>query len=306
MPVENGVGRSDNTPLKQQHLRDILRLHIAIVKAIQVKHSYADRRYRYWDLTAGPGHYEGADFVGSPLVFLQEARAAGVPYLAHLFESRKETAEELAGCVSGDSSVFLHPSPYQDELLQTVERGSRSQYGMIYADPNGAIPDLQSIAALLSTNECRCVDVLLQIAANDAYKRPRCAWPDKESLRAVMQTIGKDGWLIRAKQPGDKAQWTFLLGTWWRGMPQWKKQGFHWVDSPEGKAILDELDYTRAERRSLREGPALFHIPGVSPSPDVPGGAGDGDEPSRGNLREVPEETGDGAPSPAVSAVGHV
>jgi hypothetical protein len=97
---------------------------------------------------------------------------------------------------------------------------------------------------------CRRLDVIINWNSV-AVKRTRNACPSKhaclpriECLRKVLQ---KDYWLIREPaertlfDPADAWQWSILVG---RNMKanDYRKAGFHDINSPMGKSILSKLD----------------------------------------------------------------
>ena len=55
MPVEDGIGYGELTPIKIEHLAKIIEMHLLITQATLKKHSYYHQWYRYIDLTAGKG-----------------------------------------------------------------------------------------------------------------------------------------------------------------------------------------------------------------------------------------------------------
>jgi hypothetical protein len=84
MPIQDGVGRSEWTPIKLQHLESIMAMHIAITQAVLHKWPHYSPMYHYIDATAGPGRYAigNQSVSGSPLVFLAEAENREISYRA--------------------------------------------------------------------------------------------------------------------------------------------------------------------------------------------------------------------------------
>jgi hypothetical protein len=63
-------------------------------------------------------------------------------------------------------------------------------------------------------------------------------------MRDYLRKVQKNHWIIRDILPGDKSQWTFLLGMNYQ-ISDWKKERFYKVDSEEGKAIFDRCNDMR-------------------------------------------------------------
>jgi hypothetical protein len=116
------------------------------------------------------------------------------------------------------------------------------------------------------------MDVLIRCPST-TIKRVRSAFPERynQTLEESLQEINKEFWLIRRPNRRDRFQWTFLFGTNWEDVKNWKKLGLFRVDSADGQAILKEASYTRTERfigkqaedpsRPLGEGMNAVHFP---------------------------------------------
>ena len=85
---KDSVGKSWLTPIKLEHLKSILKMHLSITNAVLRKHSFYTQTYHYIDVTAGPGRYlvEGKEVTGSPLLFLEQAETLQIPYKADFIE----------------------------------------------------------------------------------------------------------------------------------------------------------------------------------------------------------------------------
>lgn len=97
MPIENGIGFGEYTPVKIEHLSKILAMHMAITQAVIKKHaSYYEIEYRYVDLTAGKGSTPDGS-IGSPLVFLNKAGEPKfeIPFRADFIEREQSNIDEL-------------------------------------------------------------------------------------------------------------------------------------------------------------------------------------------------------------------
>jgi three-Cys-motif partner protein len=257
VPVVNGVGQSEPTVFKHDHLRHWFDLHIRIVQGILARREWTDPRYWYFDLTAGPGRYNG--IIGSPLLFEQAARRRGLQECVSVFfEQDRGRAEELRNalgigvspaCGSLSWSRTVVAGSYQEHLRNYAPPGRRNAYGLAFLDPNGQI-DFKGTAELFALDSLYRVDLMINLAAN-TIKRSRQF--GVERLDESIQRLGdaKSCWLIRT--PCSAWQWSILLGSNWDGFPDWKKLGFFRLDSEEGQRILADLTYTKAEKQ-----PELF------------------------------------------------
>ena len=94
MPKVDGVGYSNSTYLKIEDLSRIFAMHLAITKAVLVKHgNLYQQRYRYIDLTAGKG-FTPNGLRGSPLIFLEQVESdkVKIPYRADLIECKEKNS----------------------------------------------------------------------------------------------------------------------------------------------------------------------------------------------------------------------
>jgi hypothetical protein len=86
-----------------------------------------------------------------------------------------------------------------------------------------------------------------------SIKRVRCKWPEKKTLHEYIEGINKKVWLIKKPEDKDMFQWTFLFGTNFANLDDWKKEGFYSLNSSEGMEILRKLDCTKYELEVLKK-----------------------------------------------------
>jgi len=259
MPVIDGVGISDHTPLKESGLGCILRMHMRVTKSIIAKReSFAHPDYHWFDINAGFGQYP--ECPGSPLVFLNEAKQIGITYQATFIEQDATNVSRLASCIGDNRNVTILCGDNM-RLLPIVAgqlSGRRQHYGMLYTDPNG-IPSFDLLSGVSRFPVLRKVDFLIYVSAT-SIKRSRRAHPDKYvGLTEYLATIDKRHWLLRDISTVGAHQWTFLLGTNWDGFPEYRKEGFYRADTKDGKAIMNILATTQEERAMAMQ-PELFDV----------------------------------------------
>jgi three-Cys-motif partner protein len=256
MPLRKGVGYGEYTEEKQKHFAGLVNLHVRATKGILGRRK-ADKHYHYIDLNAGPGRYKdgnGRMYTGSPLLFLDKAMGLSVPFKAFLVEIEKTNCEDLNDWTTayrayGDISI-IHGD--NEDVAPELLNGSSDipRYGMVYSDPTGSAPPFDMLADLSKLPAYQRIDFVIYLAATN-YKRFRRAehCPVSEFLIEKLRKIGKTTWIVR--EPTGAHQFTFLIGTNWRRFPDWKKQGFYNVNTPEGEALLALLNFTQEEQRLL-------------------------------------------------------
>ena len=252
MPVQNGIGYSQATFDKQDGLTMVLRQHISTVRVILHKHGWAAQRYYWLDLTAGCGHNDEIDCDGSPVIFTQEIKRAGISYDAHLIDREPINTMKLCGAMQGNRRVTVHTGDHATIAPKIIkEWPAENAYGMIYADPNG-VPPFDLLADLSKSQKLQRVDFLIRYTGSGA-KRAGYRLLDE------LAKINKTHWIVRDLDEHDRWQWTFLLGLNWGGLNAMDGQGFHYANSPEGRAIIERLHFTKPELDELHNPPYLTY-----------------------------------------------
>lgn len=249
---------SENTPFKQQSLRQLLWWHMDIVKTIWRKRPYmkTGRPYRYFDLHGGEGR-DGDGNPGSPLIFHEVASEHDIPYHAMIFEKKEESFESLKKYTSNldgfrvyDEDHSLLISEYDKEASPEVLDRRKYQFGVVYSDPSNANPSFEVLHSV--TSAYPKIDIILNLAAA-SYKRTSHL-DEYKNLKDELLAI-KDVWIIR--KPVDKHQWTMLLGTSWINFPSWEEKGFFRFDTELGREWFDKVAYTKQELHE-QYNPKLF------------------------------------------------
>jgi three-Cys-motif partner protein len=211
---------------------------------------WADSRYWYIDLNAGPGYINGEP--GSPAIALDCASTyPDLPLRAHFFDQDRDAIDSLYGHFRHETwtdKVDIHEGDNRvmaANLARVLPR--RKAYGLIFADPNGNMPPIEAIREILSVpNFGRYIDVLAYINAT-SIKRIRGAGLSDQFLLDGLQSLGKQYALIRT--PSTAWQWTFVILTNWADFPVLKRHGFFAFESPEGQAIASRINYSARERQ---------------------------------------------------------
>jgi three-Cys-motif partner protein len=269
MPVDSGVGHSSITIVKERDFAGLLGLHMGIVRGILARHPKWPQEYYYIDTNAGPGCYEEYQCDGSPVIFLKTCAKLGMPYRAYFIENAPGTQARLYAAILDESNYDRQyakvdrrdHSAAVPEIMATIPQMS---YGLIYADPNG-IPPFDMLRKAARCPGCQRVDILIRFSGA-ALKRN----PDRGKLVDHLKGINKKYWLVQRPIESDKWQWSFLLGSNWPEFPQWESRGFYRIASPEGREILDQLNYT-SEELEQRDQASFFTgpMPNTSDSPSL-------------------------------------
>lgn len=276
MPITNGMGYSEATINKQNGLARIIEQHLAICGKIFAKYPRAPQVYYYIDTNSGCGWNPDIDCPGSPIIFLAHATAREIDYRAHFIDIEPGNAQGLRAGMEllketrstvhqGDNRRWLRP------VLRQIPEGS---HGLLYHDPNG-LPDLELLAMASQMPQMHKIDILIRCAGTTIKRTKQFT---ERRLTDILASINKQYWIIRELDSGDKWQWTFLFGLNWNGLRAWRSQGFHYIDSVKGQAILTKLNYTTEEIATWQQ-PTLplieptkntCNIPGIGPSEQKP------------------------------------
>lgn len=240
---------SDNTPIKQAHLRHILNETMGRINGVRLSNDWACKYDPiYFDLFAGPG-CEPDGTAGSPLIFCEIAAKQPYPFEAHFYESDPETALQLACNLTNSPDnrerYFLHRADNMTvkEILPNCYEKSARRLGIAYADPSngdlvGLLNPLRQIAIVY-----RRVDLVLNYAAT-SWKRQN-KLDHYQCLLDLLPTIPKQRWFIR--EPIDDFQWTMLIGT--NYLNYRASERHHWYDirSTRGNELLMRIALTREQ-----------------------------------------------------------
>lgn len=100
-----GYGSGEYTPLKVEHFRSLLSMHLAVVAAVLQRHanSWFDPCYKLIDITAGPGLHPVDGSPQAPLVFAEAAARMAIRHAALFFEQEAEAFQSLRAAMSATS-----------------------------------------------------------------------------------------------------------------------------------------------------------------------------------------------------------
>jgi hypothetical protein len=208
--------------------------------------------FLFMDLHGGPGMLEYPDGhrgPGSPLIAVDALEKSGMPYQTVHFEQNPQTADRLRQALApyirrGCSTVIT--GPFETGVSAWLAANGRQEYrnGLIYSDPiNDPLPvaTFNEIADYLPR-----VDLLAYVIANDQYKRANGGGGRRGRIAGDIAAIQKEHALIRHESTAH--QFTFVL---WTNLPggfrPWTARGFYALESEPGQAVLDRINYTKAE-----------------------------------------------------------
>lgn len=259
-------GKSEYTPIKQVHLREIAMMVVCAARKVQDKHPWAYERLLCADLMAGPGLDDDGD-AGSPCILLDTVRAHAAQAQLWFCEDNRERGQRLLQVMSPQQGSSSFPVEvcledcrrafprYLDTLGQTwpLER----VFGLIYADPTTEAP-WETLA--YAARALRRVDILISLPACTIKRVVGTHGPSGAHLPlpAGMGMVQKDVWLIR--ELVGRHQWTFLLGTNYPDMHECKRIGLVRLDSPHGQRIWDRACLTaeQMQQQTMAAQPPLF------------------------------------------------
>lgn len=281
MPKVDDVGHSESTVSKTEVLASIFDMHMMITQAVIKKYLSYNRKYRYVDLTSGKGQVPYSEIVskvnkirtlewsgknlvhegrllGSPLVFLTvaESEKLKIGYQADLIESNKDNFQELIKTIENysklnnwssiTSKVSLHNKTYEQAIPELFSSYNNKELGLFFIDPSGNKPDLE-ILKQISKNRPK-MELLLYISATNIKREFGYT---KKHLSDYMKEIGKEYWLIKKPNKGDKFQWTFLLGSNSDIFKNYKRIDFLRLDSVEAQKFFPKLELTNKQRQDM-------------------------------------------------------
>lgn len=308
---EYNVGYGEYTEEKLDQIEMVLEVHMRIVQGASRKPDrlWMSREYYYFDFAAGAGYSKGRR--GSALIAVDTAARLGLSLNGYFCEMEPKTAMQLQGNLRdqpGNLRVLVGDccETIPDEMAP-LARVNGSRLGLILWDPNGAMSlPLPAIHAVIRTPCFERVDVLTYLAGATAkrWRGRQDVVRDIPRLAESLGAIGKRYLFVR--KPVGNWQWTFVIATDWPKFPEFRKQGFRPVGSEEGTAIMETLNYTRAELKELHQ-PSLEYGSYEEylrhPLPRRPR-TGDG---TRGrDLREVPSTEGDTGSPPTLPGLGDI
>ncbi len=256
MPIENGIGYGEFTPVKIEHLGKILAMHMAITQAVIKKHSsYYEPEYRYVDLTAGKGSTPDGN-MGSPIVFLEKTGDPkfDIPFCADFIEREQSNIDELKKAVashlmsaSRQGNIHYHPTDYEKAMPNLFKSKKDTELGLVYVDPTGTmdLPDINTLAHISSMRPR--MEILFYLSATGIKRQFQ---QTHKLLADFLNATGKQHWLIRKPFKGDKHQWTFLLGSNSDLFKPYKsiRSYFYSLESLEGQQVFEKMNFSQEQR----------------------------------------------------------
>lgn len=244
----NGQGQSDVTPSKEEGFGAMLRINLSIAK---YSPALKDRLYFHFDLNCGKGWNSDLECPGSPMVFFEEADRVGKQVVGVFVDRDVESIKRLvtlqevrrtnAFCVAGDNADFVQCIPH---IIRSFGENPKYAIGTVLCDPNGTDIPFAGLASVF--RQCPRLDVIINWNAI-AIKRERGAKlalkrQPPPRIECLPKLFGKRYWHIRHK--AGVHQFSILIG---RNMKanDYKRLGFYCMDSPQGKSIVQDLDWSK-------------------------------------------------------------
>ena len=258
MPEVDGVGYSETTGVKLEHLSMIISMHLAVTQAVLHKNARYHQHYRYIDLTAGKG-YSPTGQTGSPLVFLEHAESdkMSFPYYADFVEVNPTNVEALKAAINRETTqrgwrcrhVRVHTGRYQ-EIVPTILPASvdANELGLVFIDPSGDLPDFDTLKYIAAKRPR--MEILIYISTTNIKRLYQYR---HKLLSNYMAEIGKVYWLVRKPIPRDPHKWTFLLGSNTNLFKDYRKIDFLRLDSDDAQKFFPTLNLTARQRREQNQ-----------------------------------------------------
>lgn len=267
MPFDGRMGyNKETTAVKQEWFSRFALFHLDWARLVMSNNQFFDRKYAYWDLTAGAGYSEAYGY-GSPVLHALAAERHRAKHeksfwvRAKLIEKEPDTARALERETVKNQDVMLCRPAYDskvyytdyreqiDEFLRCWKEGDKLPLtGLVYYDSNGQIPDIET----LRTANCihPRLDVLMHISAANVKRVAKSF--GRESLTEILAGIGKKNWLV--SELGGMHQWAFLFGTNYVDLKEWRKIKLYSIHSLRGYEILRKLNFTSKELAAVGVG----------------------------------------------------
>jgi three-Cys-motif partner protein len=239
-----------------------------MVRGVASREKWALKPYHYFEMYAGPGIYTTQyqslfGDSGSPLI------AAGVlrkhRYRMYLNDEDPGVVTALATSLAYES-VHAQISNMDARAFTDLicdETWRQREYdctdckamGLLFADPNG-VPDWQAIIQVANCPQYDRLDLLVNVNAT-TIKRCHSVHTSAKGhrrLREHLADLGKKYLYVWAPHKSNFWQFALVFATNWDKFPEFSKSQFYRSDSPEGRAILDKLHYTREEIKHGKAG----------------------------------------------------
>lgn len=237
--MTKGINQGKWTDTKQEHLANILDMHMRLSGKVISKNPYFRRRYHYLDATSGDG-------TGSVAVFERLRQKFGLECHADFIELEETHFKNLEQNVQFGR---CHLGDCKDVIPRLIESTDAYQIGLIYFDHNTPSEIRESLITMQYLNERRPRMELLVYIPMALWKRAYHLWHLR--LSDLFDEIGKKYWLIR--EPLGKHQWTFLLGSNSDLFKDYRKISFYRLESKLGQEIFEELNWSHRERKKQRQ-----------------------------------------------------
>lgn len=263
MPTDRGFAWGEWTPQKYEHYSAICRMLLRIWAEVFRNHGFYGWTFHHIDAMAGPGMCSELGLRGSPLLFLDAINGTAelMRFRVDLIEKHPDHYESLLKSIEPqfEDFVHVHNGSYEEHIPKILEK-TNILAGLLFIDPTH-VSDLHLETLELVSQERPRMDILTYIGAT--FLKRSAHYDSIPQLAEYTGNIQKRCWFVR--EPMGKEQWTFLLGTNYPSMGDYKRIGLFRSDSARGQKIWRRLTNTAKELGGWEQGT----LPNIEPTPNT-------------------------------------
>lgn len=276
MPIyKDTYGYGNFTIKKFSDFDDFIKSYLAIAKSVINKYKekcWFDPEFHYIDMNAGPGilpdlYNNQGDLVvkagtfGSPFAFTRWAEKYWgeeneLKYRVDFIEQNPELCAMLYRNMKNNplskGGGQWHVGDHDTHLPQILEKKIKWKFGLIYHDPNNGQVNFDAIRYCVQMRPK--YEILINLPGA-LFKRSPEHYQQEVLLSDHINGL-KDVWMIKDLAPGDKHQWTFLLGTDFTQMKDFENIGMYSLGRPKGAKIFERVNLSKRQQQR-RYQPAL-------------------------------------------------
>lgn len=254
--VDSGMGNGRWTQSKHAYFSQILAFQTSLSRQIADKERHWKTGYAYIELNAGSGFKVGEpNYRGTPLRAVEVVRTHFPDARFMICENDPGRYTLLTAALRAEvaergermDGISVRCEDFECVVPNWLSAIPRPTLGMILHDPNGA-PEFEALRRMSKQPAAFRMEFVLHVNAT-AIKWNRRLGHAVGGLIEGLRQIEKEYWIVR--EPVGPWQLSLVIGTNW--FPEWKREGYHSIESREGMEILTRLHFTKAELQDQRQ-----------------------------------------------------